>query len=226
MATGIRVTCPSCQQQMKVPESVRGKKVRCKKCEGVIPVPAEPQPADHRITTAKAQQAQKQLDLEDDKSPLIVVETSLAPRCPHCAYELDPPDSLICLHCGYHMVKRRRVKSVQTFERTAGDWVLWLLPAFGMIILGSALLFYCFFHHLWLPGMVLSDGDLKEVERYRINPFSDHSKWNEATALLFYWPVQMWLFLILGYSSYRCFKFAFKRLILDYAPPETVKARN
>jgi DNA-directed RNA polymerase subunit M/transcription elongation factor TFIIS len=225
MATGVRITCPKCQQQMTVPESVRGKKVRCKNCEGVVPVPEAPKGPDQRITTAKAQQAAKHTEEDDDKNPFIVTETSLAPRCPHCAYELDPPDSKICLHCGYHMVRRQRVKSVRTFERSGGDWFMWLMPAFLCIILAGILIGYCFFHHIWLPGMVLEDRDVKEIERYRINPFSDYAKWDSATTLLFYWPIQMWLFLILGYSAYRCLKFAFIRLALDYQPPETVKEK-
>jgi hypothetical protein len=72
---------------------------------------------------------------------------------------------------------------------------------------------------------MLESRDVKEIERYRINPFSDYAKWDSAAALLFYWPIQMWLFLVLGYAGYRCFKFAFKRLILNYLPPESVKER-
>ena len=232
MAAGIRITCPKCQQQMTVPESVRGKKVRCKNCEGVIPVPAQaaapagPKPQDQRITTAKAQQSSQQAEDDDGKNPFSLTETSLAPRCPHCAYELDPPDSKVCLHCGYHMVRRRRIASVTTFERTGMDWFMWLLPAFLMIILALCLIGYCFFHHIWLPEMVLSAKDVKEIERYRINPFSDYAKWDEAMSLLFYWPIQMWLFLILGYAGYRCLKFAFRRLIFDYLPPETLKKQT
>jgi DNA-directed RNA polymerase subunit M/transcription elongation factor TFIIS len=104
MANGIRITCPNCQQQMTVPEAVRGKKVRCKKCEGVVPVPAAQKP-DDRITTSRVQeQSAKWTEDDDDRKPFVVTETSLAPRCPHCAYEIDPPESLICLHCGYHMI--------------------------------------------------------------------------------------------------------------------------
>lgn len=225
MATGIRITCAKCQQQMVVPESVRGKKVRCKNCEAAIPVPtasaapAAPAAPDQRITTAKKH---VDPDLVAEKNPYIVTETSLAPRCPHCAFELDPPDSLICLHCGYHMVKRRRVASVVTYDRSGGDYAMWLLPGFLMLILGLILIGYCFFHHFWLPKMVLDQPDVDEINRYRINPFSDYAKWNSATALLFYWPIQMWLFLILGYAGYRCLKFAFIRLILRFQPPETV----
>ena len=103
---------------MTVPESVRGKKIRCKNCEGAVSVPAAPAGPDQRITTAKAKQAAKPLDDEAEyaKNPYGVTETSLSPRCPHCAYELDPPDAAVCLHCGYHMIKRRREASIKTIE--------------------------------------------------------------------------------------------------------------
>src|SRR5437870_5782693 len=118
MATpGIRISCPNCQQQMTVPDSVRGKKVRCKGCGGVIPVPGG---VDTRMRTEQAQ-AQATADAasmidDENKNPYGVTETSLAPRCPHCAYELDPPDSRICLHCGYDMVRRQRRPSIKTVE--------------------------------------------------------------------------------------------------------------
>lgn len=207
---------------MSVPESVRGKKVRCKNCEGVIPVPAAAPGPDQRITTAAAQKAAKPAHDDDDRNPFGVTETSLAPRCPHCAYELDPPDSKICLHCGYHMIKRRRIPSVKTFDHTGGDYTLWLLPGIGMLLLGIALIAYCVFHHLWLPGLVLDQRDVDELQRWRTNPFSDEAHWDNALAIIFYWPIQGWLFLLFGYLGYRCIKFAFQRLILHFKPPETV----
>jgi hypothetical protein len=211
---------------MTVPESVRGKKVRCKNCEGAVPVPAAPAAPDQRITTAKAKQAPKPDDDENEsKNPYGVTETSLSPRCPHCAYELDPPDATVCLHCGFHMIRRQRVASVKTYDRTAGDWFLWLLPGIACIILAGVMIGYCVFHHAYLPDYVLSTKDIQEIQRYRINPFSDYAKWDDATALLFYWPIQMWLFLILGYASYRALKFAFKRLVLNYLPPEKIKVK-
>lgn len=210
---------------MTVPETVRGKKVRCKHCEGVIPVPAAAKGPDQRITTAAAQKAAKPVE-EDDRNPFGVTETSLAPRCPHCAYELDPPDSKICLHCGYHMIKRRRIPSVKTFDHSGGDYTMWLLPGFLMLILGLGLFFYCVFHHLWLPGLVLDQRDVDELKRWRINPFSEEAKWDSPLALIFYWPIQGWLFLFLGFLGYLCLKFAFKRLILNFKPPEVVVSND
>src|SRR6266481_3564129 len=119
MATsGIRITCPSCQQQMTVPDAVRGKKVRCKSCGGVVPVPAGG--VDTRMRTeqaqAKATAAATRTEEDEARNPYGVTETNLDPRCPHCAYALDPPDSRICLHCGYDMMKRQRRPSIKTFE--------------------------------------------------------------------------------------------------------------
>src|SRR5579871_2485680 len=39
MAGTIVITCPDCEKQTKVPDNLAGKKVRCKNCGGVIPVP-------------------------------------------------------------------------------------------------------------------------------------------------------------------------------------------
>src|SRR5205823_7951267 len=106
MAAGIRITCPDCQHQMTVPESVRGKKVRCKECKGIVAVPAGKPAGPAKPAPAKAVAPAALSEEDDAKVAFGVQEMSLAPRCPHCAYELDPPEAKVCLHCGYHMVKR------------------------------------------------------------------------------------------------------------------------
>ena len=35
----IEVSCPSCSRQFRVPDKVAGKKIKCPKCQGVLPVP-------------------------------------------------------------------------------------------------------------------------------------------------------------------------------------------
>ena len=66
---------------MNVPDSVRGKKVRCKGCGGVIPVPAGG--VDTRVRTeqaqAKAAMGAMDKELNDSKNPYGVTETSLGP---------------------------------------------------------------------------------------------------------------------------------------------------
>jgi len=113
---------------MTVPDSVRAKGA----LQGVRRSRAVPagKPAA-KATAAKpgAETGRSVLTEEQDaKIAYGVTETSLAPRCPHCAYELDPPDAKICLHCGYHMTKRRREARITTLDHTGGDWFLHLMP--------------------------------------------------------------------------------------------------
>ena len=51
------------------------------------------------------------------------------PRCPFCAVELDPPDTKICLNCGYDLTSRKRHRTVKTYALTGGDYFKWWLPA-------------------------------------------------------------------------------------------------
>ena len=58
-------------------------------------VPAAKKP-DTRVTTPEAQAKMAKLSEEEDaRNPYGVTETSIAPRCPHCAYEIEPPDAAI-----------------------------------------------------------------------------------------------------------------------------------
>src|SRR3954470_24296022 len=159
MATTIVITCPDCKKQMKVPDTVRGKKVRCKECNGVIPVPAGRAP-DTRVTTPEAQaRMAKRSEEEEAKNPYGVTEVSLAPRCPHCAYELDPPDAAICLHCGYNMIQRRRVESKVTYDRTFMDWLMWLGPGILCLLGLGALIGLALYYHYSLPYQLMTQKD-------------------------------------------------------------------
>src|SRR5262249_54214419 len=82
-----------------------------------------------KTVSAKPVPAKKAEDeYEAAKNPYIMREENLAARCPFCAQTLDPPDSRICLHCGYDMQKRKRVESKKTYEITAGDYFMYHLP--------------------------------------------------------------------------------------------------
>lgn len=54
----LRVLCPECSQQYQLKEELAGKKVRCKMCEAVIPVPAP--------VVAKPKVQYDEVDFEDD----------------------------------------------------------------------------------------------------------------------------------------------------------------
>lgn len=228
MATsGIRITCPDCQQQMTVPDSVRGKKVRCKGCGGVVPVPGAPI-KDTRVRTEQAQAKAAASAAEEEatiaKNPYGVTEMSLAPRCPHCAYELEPPDARICLHCGYDMIQRNRQPSIKTYERTFGDWSLWLLPGIGCLLAFFAIIGFCIYYHYYLPSDLFSRWD-QNYSAARGDRFETVSKTLDEswTALMFHPGIEVWLYVICLWLMWKCAKFAFRRLVLNYLPPEKLQ---
>jgi hypothetical protein len=212
---------------MTVPEAVRGKKVRCKGCGGVVPVPAGRGP-DTRMTTAQAQ-AKKAADAvpkeDDPKNPYGVTETSLAPRCPHCAYELDPPDARICLHCGYDMVRRARAGSIKAYERTFGDWFLWLAPGVACLIGLGLVVGACLYYHFYLPEQVF-DTWAKNAQATGGDRFETVSKVindESLLALMFHPGIETWVIVMGIWVSWKLLRYAFKRLVLNYMPPEKIK---
>jgi len=221
MATLV-ITCPDCKKQMKVPDTVRGKKVRCKSCEGVIAVPAGKAP-DTRVTTPEAQAKMAKLSEEEEaKNPYGVTETSIAPRCPHCAYEIEPPDAMICLHCGYNMIKRQREKQIVAYQHTFFDWVLWLGPGILCLFAIGALTGFCLYYHYQLPYQMLSQKDADSLMADRMKAFE---KDIDASAYLFHPGIELWVIVMCIWFGWRFLKFAFKRLILNYRPPEKLKVK-
>jgi hypothetical protein len=210
---------------MTVPDNLRGKKVRCKGCGGAIRVPAAG--VDTRVRTEQAQ-AKATADaasmVEDDaKNPYGVTETSLAPRCPHCAYELDPPDSRICLHCGYDMVRRQRQPSIVTHEHSGGDWFKWLFPGIMCVLAIFAIVGGALYYHYGLPYQVLKDKEADALLEDRLAVFQKED--TEFSAYMFHPGIEVW-FAVMGlWLIYKCGRFAVKRLILNYRPPEKVRAK-
>jgi hypothetical protein len=222
MATTLVITCPDCKKQMKVPDTVRGKKVRCKGCGGVVPVPAGRTP-DTRVTTPEAQAKMAKLSEEEDaKNPYGVTETSLAPRCPHCAYEMDPPDATICLHCGYNMIKRQRVESKFTYERTFFDWLIWLGPGILALVGIGVLAGLCLYYHYQLPYQMLTQKEADDLMADRMAAFE---KGIDATGYLFHPGIELWVFVVAIALMWKCLRFAYRRLVVNYMPPEKVKTK-
>lgn len=166
------VTCPNCQKAIQVPSEAAGKKIKCKACEHVFPVPAAddaPKPAKAKPATAKPAQAKAKpakakpaeptsppaanapIPFKDDDEDEDVVGAKPKaygvnadpdddiPRCPFCAVDLDPPDTKICLNCGYDLTERKRHRTVKTYALTGGDIFKWWLPA----IIWAIVLLFC-----------------------------------------------------------------------------------
>ncbi len=63
----------------------------------------------------------------------VVDEGEDVARCPHCAKELDPPDAIVCVNCGFNNVTRAKAKTKKVWAPTREDWMSHLLP--GIIAL-------------------------------------------------------------------------------------------
>lgn len=206
MADPLLITCSSCNKQLKVPRAAMGKKVRCKTCKAINNVPSRTEPLSFEEEAV------------DAKNPYIVTETSLAARCPHCANDIDPPDSRICLNCGYDLEQRNRRDSRVVYERTAGDFILWHLPTLGAFLGIVAIILGCLYYHFWLPDYMLNAKDARSIHESRWNYFDDEgAAW---TGLMFHWGIQVWGIVIGLFMIWKCVLFIFKRLYYNFLPPE------
>jgi hypothetical protein len=208
MAETIVVACPECKKQLRVPVEIRGKKVRCKGCSHIFPIPAaddgvKPAPAAKAAPATKPAPA-KPKPADDDEfgtaNPYAVSheENAEIPRCPHCAAEMESAEAIICLGCGYNTVTRQRVGTKKTEEITPGDRMTWLMP--GLAAVGGILflflfdLFFCFV----VPRLV-KDSDYDWLD---------------------YGAFRLWAVIISLFAMFFLGKFAVKRLVLHPTPPE------
>src|SRR5262245_54212951 len=143
------ISCPECKKKIKVTAELAGKKVRCKGCNHVFPVPAAaaPRPAAD--------------DDDEGANPYALAESAkeTVARCPHCAQVLDPPDAVICVNCGYNMRTRQRVSSKKVYETSSGEKFAWMLP--GILCLAAIFVLAAFnlFFIFKLPKLVEGSED-------------------------------------------------------------------
>jgi hypothetical protein len=242
MATPIAVSCPECHKQIKAPPEVAGKKIRCKACGHTFvakaapdkrpakaPAPADEvpvspleedsdilplqedkdaldqvkaMPARKAKTPAKKKPSNSDDDEDEDGNPYDVTDTEDNTRCPHCAGELEE-GQVVCLECGYNTITRQRVtKVIKTIEHDFWDWFLWLLPggicAFVVLLLIVWDLVYCLLVNTW------------------VSPDS----W---TIIFAHYGIKIWMVIISLFGMYLAGKFAVKRLVFNYRPPEKIK---
>lgn len=160
MATVKDIACPSCAQVLKVPDTVFGKKIKCKHCNNMFVVedpdakparaaakpskpgasaanPKKEEPKKEEPKPAPAKPASRFADDDDDEgakpNPMGLIAEEDVPRCPFCAQELDPPDAKVCLHCGFNNVTRTRAEQKKVWAPDASDWMNHLGP--GVIAL-------------------------------------------------------------------------------------------
>jgi hypothetical protein len=217
MATTIVLVCPECGKQVKAPDNVLGKKVRCKFCQAAFVAsqpggkappagkPAKP-PAGKGVKPPAGKPAKsgkpKLDDDDEDANPYGVTTLDLVPRCPECANEMESEDAVICLHCGYNTRTRIRAKTRKVEDTTVGDYILWLLPGAACVL--AVLIIIGF--DIWY---------LMKIDDY-IN--AENDSWYLAVWVsggIKTWVVIMSLGLI-----WLAGKYAFKRLVLHFHPPE------
>ncbi len=172
------------------------------------PAPAGP-PAEKKVA--------RPFDIDEDENdnPYGVTKDDLdVPRCPFCATELDPPDTKVCLECGYNLLERKRHASKKVYETTAGDYFMHWLPAIAWIValllLFTLAIVSTFQMGSWLTGSFLEKDDKNPVTlqpEFYLPPFA----FNLCTWVCTCFVASIGL------------KFVYKRLILNWKPAEVVK---
>jgi predicted Zn finger-like uncharacterized protein len=229
------ISCPECQTKIKAPDSMLGKKIRCKECKHVFLVqpPAKPQavtaekkpPAAGKPKPAPAKKApapaaaQESGDLDDDGKPYGVTEGGETFRCPQCAAAMESDDAIVCLECGFNTRTRALARTRRIRDITGNDKFLWLLPGILCVVAILLMVGYWCFHHFALPGIVYDNWDeLLDKHPTRTKALGDDAvPW---TGMFFSPAIELWMALIFAFASYKAGKFAVKRLIINPEPPE------
>jgi hypothetical protein len=242
MASVIEIQCPNCEKPLKVPETVFGKKIKCKYCshafvandpdEGQAKGQSAVKPSKPGGLSVKTKKEQVEppkeepkpagtynfQDDEDDKgakpTPLGVVDEGQdIPRCPHCAKELDPPDAKVCIHCGFNNVTRTKAESKRVWEPDATDWVNHLGPAILSVVICILLIVLVIISWVNMRDW-MTDSWLEKEE-----PGMDGQK------AFFVKPGAFITFIIAGciMPFVACLRFAIKRLVYEWRPTEQVK---
>jgi len=234
MAEAINITCTQCGNASRVPAEAEGKKIRCKQCNAVFVVKSNPKPAATpaaakppaakapspkapaanapaakppvKAVQAKVVAKKVEDEYEAAKNPYIMREENLAARCPFCAMSLDPPDSRICLHCGYDMQKRKRVESKKTYEITAGDYFMYHLPTI-LCFIG-----FCILITIDVLSLIFAE-DIMEGSWFE----EEQGKYLVKPGII---PLYVTLISLIGIVP--CVKKIVTRLI-NFTPPEVIK---
>jgi DNA-directed RNA polymerase subunit RPC12/RpoP len=215
MAETITIVCPSCGKKLKGPANIEGRKIRCKVCKHAF-VAKEHSPEGSVYGTEKEQtleeiRAPAQEESSDkkeaasaktDKAPVVLYDftdekAESVPRCPQCAFEMESADAIVCLHCGYNLLSRQRLQMVKTYRITFWDWTFWLTPPIASAVFSLVCIGTIVF--LWLIPRFFPDS------------------WFDIFAL------RVWGSVILAGMAWSSGKYAFKKLVFNFRPPEKIK---
>jgi hypothetical protein len=237
MPAVVELPCPSCEKSLKVPDTVFGKKIKCKHCghafvvedpEEAAPKKSAAKPSKPGGAAVKAKpkeepkpQAPPKRPFDDDEDddgaapkPISVVEEEYeVPRCPHCAKELDPPDAVVCVHCGFNNVTRVKADSKKVWAPDAADWMSHLAPGIFALLIAIGLI-------------VLNVLCILNMRDWLTGSFLESDEKDAAGRVKFYIAPGAFIFGILGLTVLPFIalaRFAIKRLAIDYRPTEQMK---
>jgi predicted Zn finger-like uncharacterized protein len=159
-------------------------------------------------------------DEEDDGQAYVMGQDTVASyRCPQCAAEMDGPEAIVCLECGFNTVTRTAARKRKTRENTGEDKFWWLFPGIMCCVGIVAMIGYWCFHHFALPGMVL-DGFDEAIEAGMTRRDFLGQESTPWYGMFFSGAIDLWLLIIFLFISFGLGTFAVKRLILHPDPPE------
>lgn len=222
MAAPILIVCPECGKQVKAPEKVLGKKVRCKYCRASFVAsdsggkarPAKPTKPPAGKGAAKSPASKDTAkpsrstvdDEDDDPNPYILQDVSLAPRCPDCANEIDE-GQVICLHCGYNLRTREKAKVRKVYDQTFKDYFIWLLPGISCALAVLILIGFNIWYLMKIDELVNWENDSFFKGMWTIR------------------GIKLWVVIMSLGLIWLAGKFAVKRLIFHPRPPEVEKVK-
>ncbi len=129
--------------------------------------------------------------------------------------ELDPPDAIVCIHCGFNNRTRLKAETKKVWAPDAMDWITHLAPGILALLICIGLIVLNIFSIMnmrsWLEGTFL---EMDEVDAAGRKRFFIHPG--------FFIFVIAFISLGIFVPSLR---FAFRRLVVEYYPPERLKVR-
>jgi hypothetical protein len=151
----------------------------------------------------KAKEASSPPKEQQDDSQVTkyrLTDIVLGARCPQCAAELESPDAIVCLNCGYNSRTRQRMTTIRTYAHTPFDWIFWLAPGILCLLVVLAMIgVICF---LWIPAGLTR---------------AAHGAWWGDIG------VQIYGSFAAGFIAWGTGWFAVRRLIRNPRPPEKFK---
>lgn len=224
MADTIAVLCPNCRKSLAVPAKFAGKYIKCKTCDTQLHVPdddatlglADAPVKAKTVKKAKAvEPARRKDDDDEDANPYgVTSDGEDVGRCPFCADVLDPPDTKVCLTCGFDLLARKRHQSKKVYQLTFGDYLKYHLPTIGCFLIVAALVtlnVFCWMNmREWFEDSFL--------QKDEVDPVTQKKEFWVGPGLCNTWITIPSLFVI-----YKAGRFVLRRLIFEWRPVETEK---